>query len=465
MPNSINAVWFKTTKELLDVQYRRELRIEMLSFFEKAEADELAELDMLINAVNRAKDGITDVRFAKVNAQIQNLQNASSMTFMGLVFDLAMSAALGGIIGGIAKASFGRMLKSQLLTGTVKTKVRVYGENNGFMKNKDYWSKKYNQSVKNNPFKPKHNKRHDFYDFTMIREIDLAPDSFASTFMAKAPGIVASSTVEGLKGLENVKPLNKNKTITISEFFSNEITVLTSRKAEIRVDYIQTRNELEKKFINGTEQDIKELIHLTHNIAKFEKKNLSAKTNIAVRPGFEASVNTFLSTGKLPWNSNDSTTVIECLDTGNWEEEAVDPFLTITEEIKAQQGAVFFKSGGTISHADGDPGIILTGDLVEDRDENGDVILDNGVPVLVNNTDFTKDDVNREINIAAKIYMIISVDVEQQKITLDENVADPNLSKAQFGIGAKAIGVPWMITIPTSLVILQEGNTLPEIEE
>ena len=61
--------------------------------------------------------------------------------------------------------------------------------------------------------------------------------------------------------------------------------------------------------------------------------------------------------------------------------------------------------------------------------------------------------------------MIISVDVEQQKITLDENVADPNLSKAQFGIGAKAIGVPWMITIPTSLVILQEGNTLPEIED
>ena len=191
----------------------------------------------------------------------------------------------------------------------------------------------------------------------------------------------------------------------------------------------------------------------------------SCRLNVAVRPGFEASVNTFLSTSKFPWDSKDDTTVIECLDIDNEEEEAVDPFLTITEEVKARQGAVSFKSGGTITHLAADLDTVLTGDMVEDIDENGDVILDNGAPVLVNGTDFTKDDVNREINIAAKIYMIISVDVGQQKITLDEDVADPSLKNAQFGIGAKAIGVPCMVTIPNSLVILQEGNALEEIEE
>ncbi len=191
----------------------------------------------------------------------------------------------------------------------------------------------------------------------------------------------------------------------------------------------------------------------------------SCRLNVAVRPGFEASVNTFLSTGKLPWDSNEGATVIECLDLDNEEEEAVDPFLTITEEMKAQQGAVYFKSKGTVSHVAGDPDAVLTGDLVEDIDESGEVILDNGVPVLVSSTDFAKDDVNREINIAGKIYMITSVDVDQQKITLDEDVADPNLSKAQYGISAKAIGVPWMVTIPTSLVILGDGSDLPAIPQ
>lgn len=133
--------------------------------------------------------------------------------------------------------------------------------------------------------------------------------------------------------------------------------------------------------------------------------------------------------------------------------------------MKAQQGAVYFKSKGTVSHVAGDPDAVLTGDLVEDIDESGEVILDNGVPVLVSSTDFAKDDVNREINIAGKIYMITSVDVDQQKITLDEDVADPNLSKAQYGISAKAIGVPWMVTIPTSLVILGDGSDLPAIPQ
>lgn len=187
----------------------------------------------------------------------------------------------------------------------------------------------------------------------------------------------------------------------------------------------------------------------------------SSRINLAVRPGFESSVNTFLSTGKLPWDSNEGVTLVECLDLDSDQEE-IDPFLTITEEMKAQQGAVYFKSNGTVSHLANDPSNMLTGDMVEDRDDNGEVLMENGNPVLINGTDFSLDDINREINIGGKIYMINTVDVPNQKITLNEALYEPDINNAPYGIGAKAIGVPWVVTIPTSLVILGDGSDLPD---
>ena len=192
------------------------------------------------------------------------------------------------------------------------------------------------------------------------------------------------------------------------------------------------------------------------------------RLNIPIRPGFVNTTNTFLSTGVIPWDSKYDAPVVvtDPDDTEIGVEEEIGPFLSIAEEMKAKQGAVYFKTEGTVSHVPGDLDTVLTGDMVEDINEEGAVILDNnGNPVLIHGTEFTNDDVNREINLAGKIYMIISVNVEQQKITLDEDIAQPNLSKAHFGIGAKAIGVPWVVTIPTSLVILREGNELPEISE
>ena len=188
----------------------------------------------------------------------------------------------------------------------------------------------------------------------------------------------------------------------------------------------------------------------------------SCRINIPVRPGFEDAINTFLSTGKIPWDSSEGGTTVE---NENGEEES-DIFLSIAEEMKAQQGAVYFKSNGTVSHVASDPESVLTGNLVEDVNENGEVVLDeNGEPELINGTNFVEDDVNREINIAGKIYMIISVNVEQQKITLDEDIAQSITGNVQYAIGAKAIGVPWVVTVPTSLVMLHDGNQLPEIPE
>ncbi len=166
----------------------------------------------------------------------------------------------------------------------------------------------------------------------------------------------------------------------------------------------------------------------------------SCRLNIAVRPGFVNAVNTYLSTGKLPWDGNEGATIISCLDIDN-EEESVDPFLSITEEMKAQQGAVYFKSKGTLSYVTGDPQAQVTGE----------------------NTLFDDDDVNREINIDGKTYMIKSVNKEQQTIMLDDDIGPTLQGVTQFSIGAKAIGVPWIVIIPTSLVVLGDGSDLPEI--
>lgn len=178
------------------------------------------------------------------------------------------------------------------------------------------------------------------------------------------------------------------------------------------------------------------------------------RVNIPIRPGFVDATNTFLSTGKIPWDSKyDGPVVTEPVI-----EEEIDPFLSITDEMQAQQGAVYFKSEGTVSHVAGDPEAVLTGNVIEDVNEEGRI-------VLIPGTNFVKDDENREVNIAGKIYMVVSVDEEQQKITIDDDIAQLIQGNVQYGIGAKAIGVPWMVRIPTSLVILHEGDQLPDIPE
>ena len=62
-------------------------------------------------------------------------------------------------------------------------------------------------------------------------------------------------------------------------------------------------------------------------------------------------------------------------------------------------------------------------------------------PYSRNGTSFVEDDENREINIAGEIYLIKSVDVGQQKITLDDDIGPTLQGEVQYAIGAKAIGV------------------------
>ena len=114
-----------------------------------------------------------------------------------------------------------------------------------------------------------------------------------------------------------------------------------------------------------------------------------------------------------------------------------EPFLSIAEEMKNQQGAIHTKSGGVISVNEGARNVTGVG------------------------TDFTDDDVNREITIGGGVYRIKSVaSATQLRLASDYRGADA--VEVDYVIGAKAVGEPWTLRIPTELVMLQDDHALPE---
>ncbi len=152
----------------------------------------------------------------------------------------------------------------------------------------------------------------------------------------------------------------------------------------------------------------------------------AARVHVPVRPGFEAAVNTFLSTGTLPWSSDPEEGVIT----------DDDLFLSIAEEMKSQQGAVHTKSGGTVS------------------------VQQSSSTVNGTQTAFEADDVGREITIAGEVHRVAAVDSET-KLQLSEPFQGPTQDGIGYVIGAKAVGEPWTVRVPTSLVLLQADAALP----
>jgi hypothetical protein len=90
------------------------------------------------------------------------------------------------------------------------------------------------------------------------------------------------------------------------------------------------------------------------------------RINIPVRPGFRNSINTFLSLGVLPW-VNMNGPVVSPTDE---DDDNNDPFLSISEEIKAQDGAIYSKSGGTVSHQVNDSDTVITGQNTNFEDDD-----------------------------------------------------------------------------------------------
>lgn len=158
------------------------------------------------------------------------------------------------------------------------------------------------------------------------------------------------------------------------------------------------------------------------------------RVNVPVRPTFETAVNVFLSTGQFPWGVEDGSVVSpdEAAD------DSDDPFPTIADEIKGQQGAVYLKSEGVVFQDSADDDDVITG----------------------SSTNFVDDDTNREINILGIEYMIIAVDVDNQKLRLHRNLEQSMQEAVAYAIGPEAVGVPWRVPIPTSLVLLRSANDI-----
>jgi len=161
----------------------------------------------------------------------------------------------------------------------------------------------------------------------------------------------------------------------------------------------------------------------------FEKflKAGAARITVPVRPGFEEAINNYVSTSVI-WDGGEKPTIDDPL------------YVSIVEEIQQQQGAYMEKSEGTISVEHG------------------------SMQVVGAETNFEESDVDREIYIESKRYVIAEVQ-DAEHLTLTEPYRDETKEHSRYYIGARLVGGPWEVRVPTSLVYLQEDATLPDFNE
>lgn len=150
----------------------------------------------------------------------------------------------------------------------------------------------------------------------------------------------------------------------------------------------------------------------------------SARVLVPVRPGYEDSILYYLETNKI-WNGGGSPSVSSKL------------YVSLVKSIKEKQGIYHTAREGTISVEKGSK--VVKGD----------------------GTKFTKDDVDREIVIKGKKYRIAKF-VSSKELTLTEKYRGSREQDIAYSIGAKLVGEPWEVKIPTSLVWLQKSEKLPD---
>ena len=164
----------------------------------------------------------------------------------------------------------------------------------------------------------------------------------------------------------------------------------------------------------------------------FEKflKAGAARVTVPVRPAFKDAIINYLSSNSdEPWPGGEKPTIDDPL------------YVSIVEEIQQQQGAYVEKSEGTISVEQGNAQIVGA------------------------RTDFEEDDVDREIYIESKRYVIAEVQ-DAEHLTLTEPYRGETKQHARYYIGARLVGGPWEVRVPTSLVYLQQDATpLPDFTE
>ncbi len=157
-----------------------------------------------------------------------------------------------------------------------------------------------------------------------------------------------------------------------------------------------------------------------------------ARVWIPIRPSFETMMLNYIDFGGEPWSEKDAPQVSEN-EVGDDNEQS--PSISMIEEMKEQLDNDFVQRPGTISVT-----------------EDSNILIGTG-------TDFSKDDVDREILIHLESYRIAEF-VSATEIALREPYLGEDDTNIGVIMGIKYVGEPWVVEVPTSLVYLQEDGTL-----
>lgn len=153
----------------------------------------------------------------------------------------------------------------------------------------------------------------------------------------------------------------------------------------------------------------------------------AARVQVPVRPGFEEALLYFLQTAHKPWEEDDTAYHVQ----GSL-------YLSMVDEITDEQLGAFAKGQGTIAVQQGGTGVTGTGTAFD-----------------------AKLHLERDIMIARRTYRVAAV-TSATDLTLDRPYIDPSATGVEYSFGGRVVGDPWEVRLPTSLVYLQDGNTLPD---
>lgn len=165
----------------------------------------------------------------------------------------------------------------------------------------------------------------------------------------------------------------------------------------------------------------------------------AARVQVPVREGSENLFNYFLATGQI-WGPHTTPPILG--DEG---------YVSILQEIIESKQGDYAQREGLISAEQGKQEVLLTGSTYYWSELQDNI-----------HQERLSGDVDRQILIGLKIYRLTSIEMgstsEEWILTLDRPFESDTSDSYKHAIGAKFIGAPWEVTIPTQLVYLRNTD-------
>ena len=167
----------------------------------------------------------------------------------------------------------------------------------------------------------------------------------------------------------------------------------------------------------------------------------ASRVQVPVRPGMEEIFSWFLKTGQI-WGASGIPPV-----SGDSE------YVSMIQELKESKQCDYTDRPGFIEATQGN-------DVLELTESTFYWDLVNNQPNTLN----LDNDIDREILVDYKIYRIVKVEQDNAadnstwNITIDKPYEGNSAKNLKHAVGAKFVGAPWEIVIPTKLVYLRNKN-------